>query len=67
MVNGLATHTEDDDFKLTDEVATWLRMSPEALRKWRRRGIGPPFVKLPTGPVRYRRRDVQAWIEANAR
>ncbi len=31
-----------------------MKMSVDALKKWRPRGSGPDFVKYPTGAVRYR-------------
>ena len=41
--------------------------SPVTLRAWRRRGIGPRFVKLGAGgrtaAVRYQQSDLLDWIE----
>lgn len=31
----------------------------------RRTATGPAFIKLPGGRIRYRRRDVEAWLEAH--
>ncbi|TNB46536.1 helix-turn-helix domain-containing protein [Martelella lutilitoris] len=34
------------------------------LQAWRLRGGGPPFVKIGKS-VRYKRRDITAWLSAN--
>lgn len=47
------------------EVSGWVKLTLKALANARSRGTGPAFVKLgegPSAPVRYRRRDVEAWI-----
>jgi excisionase family DNA binding protein len=55
--------TGDPDELLTlDEVATELKISREALYRWRRRGTGPPSIRLPGGAVRIRRSALQAWL-----
>lgn len=46
----------------TADVARELRYSPKTVENWRFEGRGPKFIKLPTGTVRYRRSDVDAWI-----
>ena len=38
----------------TSAAAMYLGVSPETLRSWRRRGIGPAFVRLPGGHLPYR-------------
>lgn len=48
--------------QLSDEV----RKSVPALAQWRYLGTGPRYVKLGR-VVRYRRSDVDAWIEAGLR
>lgn len=45
----------------TEEVAQHYRMSEEAMRNARCRGEGLPWVKTPTGGVRYRLSDVLEW------
>lgn len=52
------------------EAAEILKESHRTLQGLRLRGTGPRFVKLGRGlraPVRYRRSDLEAWIEANTR
>ena len=48
-----------------DELAEWLNVAPATVRDWRTRrpGFLPVAVKL-GGQVRYRRSDVEAWLEA---
>ncbi|MBD3678668.1 MAG: helix-turn-helix domain-containing protein [Rhodobacteraceae bacterium] len=45
------------------EAANLLCYSVRALQNWRHRGGGPRFVKVSGRSVRYRRRDLLAWIE----
>ncbi|PFG63768.1 helix-turn-helix protein [Thioclava sp. ES.031] len=54
--------------KLIDEkqAADYLCQSVRTLQKWRLTGFGPQFYK-PGRSVRYRRRDLAAWIEARRR
>jgi hypothetical protein len=55
--------------QLLDEqqAAAFLRFSVRALQNWRVRGGGPAFVKATKRSVRYRRRDLLAWVEKNLR
>ena len=48
------------------ECAAFLAISEEALRQHRRRGDGPPFVKLGR-TVRYVPAHVAKWLEENKR
>jgi len=45
------------------QIAAYLGMTVEAIRRWRLRGKGPPYCKL-VGAVRYRRDDLDAWAVA---
>ena len=47
-------------------AADFLDVKVTTLRKWRWSGEGPPFIKL-NGAVRYRRSDLEAYIEAQRR
>ncbi|RYG91017.1 DNA-binding protein [Loktanella sp. IMCC34160] len=44
------------------EAADVLCYTVRALQNWRHRGGGPKFVKVSARSVRYRRRDLLAWI-----
>jgi DNA-binding transcriptional MerR regulator len=43
-----------------DEVAAYLRLSPQTLRNWRTAGTGPQARKV-GGRLRYDWRDVEEW------
>jgi excisionase family DNA binding protein len=45
------------------QVAEYLNMSAASLRKWRRLGGGPKFLKIGRS-VRYRREDVETWLSS---
>lgn len=64
-----ATNSADPDFldRLINEqvAAAYLGYTVRALQNWRVRGGGPMFFKLGARSVRYRRRDLNLWIEAH--
>lgn len=47
----------------TSEAADYLASTKTTLEQWRARNDGPPFVKMGRS-VRYRRADLDQWIEA---
>ena len=49
------------------EIADELGVSVSNLAQMRFLGTGPAFIKIGGKAVRYRRSDVDAWIEANRR
>ncbi|HEX2988907.1 MAG TPA: helix-turn-helix domain-containing protein [Chloroflexota bacterium] len=50
----------------TRSLADYLNVTTRAVESWRQLGDGPPFVKV--GRLcRYRRADVDAWIESRVR
>ena len=48
------------------EVAGILKMTIHTLRNWRVRSHGPPFIRISGRSIRYRRSDVEEWIEEQA-
>ena len=49
------------------EVASRLSFKhPETVLRWRRRGEGPPAVKLDNGAIRYPEDELEAWLEERA-
>lgn len=55
------------DLLTVAEAAAILKRTPEALRKQRRQGRGPPFIRTSTrgaGCARYLRTDLEAWLLA---
>jgi excisionase family DNA binding protein len=47
----------------TKEAARRLGFTPQTLRLWRSQDRGPAYVQTEGGGVRYRRSDLEAWIE----
>lgn len=57
----------DPDLLTNEEAAALIGIKPNTLEIWRVRGKGPKFIKLgesKQAPIRYRRSDVLAWLEA---
>jgi hypothetical protein len=44
------------------QVAARLNVNTECLRYWRRRGTGPPWVRLGPKTIRYPAPDLEMWI-----
>lgn len=64
--NNLPTDPDFLDRLLNEkEAAVFLSYTVRALQNWRVRGGGPRFVKVSARSIRYRRRDLLAWIEAH--
>lgn len=49
------------------EAAAFLGFTPRALQAWRQRGGGPPFVRVSSRAIRYRRDDLIGWAESRLR
>ena len=61
----MGSPTIDVDALLTEaEAADFLKLSVRTLQAWRLRVAGPAFVRVGRA-IRYRRRDLIRWIEAN--
>lgn len=56
----------DDELLDTPQTAVWLGVSPQWLEIGRSRRWGPPFVRLSTRRIRYRRGAVKKWLEERA-
>lgn len=50
-----------------DQAAALIGFTPRALQGWRVKGGGPLYVKVSARAIRYRRRDLHAWIESRLR
>lgn len=50
-----------------NQVARQLGVTRTTLESWRLRGGGPKFVRVSKRCIRYRRQDIQAWIEERIR
>lgn len=53
------------EFFSPDELADFLGIPVKSVYQWRHRGTGPVGIKVGRH-VRYRRRDVDAWLDAQA-
>lgn len=54
----------DDDLLEQEDAAAYLRKAPRTLEQWRHQGRGPAYSKSGR-TVLYRRRDLDAWVDAN--
>lgn len=66
MTTDTTTPAAPADFFTTDELAAYLKVPAPTVRMWRHNGTGPKGVRLGRH-VRYRRSDVDRWIDANER
>lgn len=42
----------------------WLGVHVNTLKRWRRTGTGPRYIRVGRSRVRYRVRDLDAWLDA---
>tara|TARA_R110002124_G_scaffold160502_1_gene327758 strand:- start:11787 stop:11990 length:204 start_codon:yes stop_codon:yes gene_type:complete len=47
----------------TPQAAQYIGLATSTLETKRTRGGGPKFIKMPSGTVRYRKSDLDDWIE----
>lgn len=46
-----------------DEVVEELIITRSTFDKWRAKRVGPPATRLPNGQLRFRRSDLEEWME----
>ncbi len=51
-----------DPLLTAEELAVELKKPPKTLAEWRSKRIGPDFLKLENGSVRYERKAVDEWL-----
>lgn len=51
-----------DELLTEQEVADYCKVSVRTVKRWRAEGTGPPFLRAGR-QIRYRKRDVDAWLE----
>lgn len=56
--------TSRDEFLTSDELVELLRIDRGTLWRWRREGDAPPAYKFGR-QIRFKRSEVDAWIEAH--
>lgn len=61
----VARMTQPTEYLTTKQTADLLGVSPDALLMWRQSRSGPPFIQTTSKFVRYRRGDVEQWMEEN--
>jgi excisionase family DNA binding protein len=54
---------EREELLTVEEAARYLRVPRRTLDRWRATGIGPPSIKRPSGGRRYRRQDLDAYLD----
>lgn len=55
-----------DEYLTTEEVATWLKVAPSTVCRWRLAGKGPRVTWLSPWLPRYRKADLLAWLQRSA-
>jgi hypothetical protein len=65
-MQALSNSTDPDALFMEAEAANFLNLSIRTLQSWRVKGGGPLFVRAGRA-VRYRRRDLLAWMDSNTR
>src|ERR1700676_308227 len=61
-----ANEGTDDELLSTPRTAVWLGVSPEWLEIGRSKGWGPPFIRCSPRRIRYRRGDINRWLQERA-
>lgn len=66
-MNAMSEHRNSDLFLLREgDVAARLSVSIPTLRRWRKIGEGPGWLKLTGGAVRYERATLEDWLRSKA-
>jgi predicted DNA-binding transcriptional regulator AlpA len=57
--------TADDALMTTEQLARLLGVDPSSVRRWRTSTPiqGPPFIRMSDRVVKYRRADVERWLD----
>ena len=58
---------QDDTLWDTDDLATFLKVSPRSVERDRQEGRGPRFVRVCARTVRYVPSEVREWLEKQSR
>lgn len=61
-----AKGTKMDPLDTPGEVAEYVKVDEQTLANWRWLGTGPRFIKVNGGRIRYRRSDVETWLDQHA-
>lgn len=55
--------TENQGIMTEKQAANFLSLTPRTLQAWRYRGDGPQFIRISRRCIRYRRCDLDQWLE----
>jgi excisionase family DNA binding protein len=61
-INEESQEVEPREIMIPEEAAAYLRVPVATLYQWRHRGQGPPVSKVGRH-LRYRRKDVEGWLD----
>ena len=65
-MGAIETAASEKDVLLSEkQTAEFLGVSRRTLQGWRLAGNGPKFVKVSSRSIRYRRKDLLAWVEGH--
>ena len=53
-----------NDIDKTKATADYIGKPERTLTQWRYLNVGPPYIKVGPSSVRYRKSDVDAWLES---
>jgi excisionase family DNA binding protein len=62
----MALDSFQDGLLDTEQAAEYLRVGPQTIRNWRTKGRGPEALKVGS-LVRYRRSDLDRWLDEECR
>lgn len=51
----------------SEQTAEYLGISVATLKNWRKRGDGPPFIKVNARVIRYQIYDLNCWMDGKPR
>lgn len=51
----------------SEQTAEYLGISVATLKNWRKRGDGPPFIKVNARLIRYQQSDLDTWMDCKPR
>ncbi len=65
--SGLESGDDPEQLLRQEQAALMLGLTPRCLENWRHRGGGPSYVRVSARCIRYRRSDLDEWVEARLR
>ena len=53
----------EQKFLTTEQAAEFLNMAKGTLQNWRKKGLGPRFVRMGSRAIRYEKSDLEEFVE----